>query len=509
MPPTRSLAHAHGPDEMERKAGRQCRGGNVVQVKATMKKDSGLAQLELRMLRTVRKYDMLRRGEHVLVAVSGGADSMALLFCLYDLVDRMDLKLTVAHLNHGLRGAEANEDEEFVRRASTGLGLRFIAESADVKAIAAAAGKNLEESARDVRYEFLERAAAQVYADKIATGHNLNDQAETVLFRLLRGSGPGGLEGIRPVVRHRIIRPLLECSRQQILRYLAGRGACYREDSSNLDLRFRRNRIRHELIPYLEKHFNPRLASALNRTAAQTRAAHEFLEQQALPEYHNLRTVLPDGIAMPAQRLMALDPALRLEVVRRALREMTGSPRAMEMVHIEAILRLCRSGQSGRRIQLPGGLGAWRNLDQLEIRRGQDSAQVSFEYALIWPGRRRIPEAGVEIVVSAHESAAPEASAGADAANRAILNPDALPPALTIRSRLPGDRYGGPGHRKVKKMLLASRIPIPARKALPMIVAGDQVVWIPGFRPAKSFRVNSGSGRSVVIEARRVGRKSD
>ena len=153
------------------------------------------AALELRVLRTVRKFGMLRQGEHVLVAASDGADSMALLLCLHDLAVPMNLKLTVAHFNHGIRGTEADEDEEFVRRVSADLGWPFLSESADLKSVAAAGKRNLEEAAREARYEFLKRAAARTGTDKIATGHNLNDQAETILFRLLRGSGPGGFEG--------------------------------------------------------------------------------------------------------------------------------------------------------------------------------------------------------------------------------------------------------------------------------------------------------------------------
>ncbi len=467
----------------------------------------GLAALELRVLRTIRKFDMLRHGERVLAAVSGGADSMALLFCLFDLRECLDLKLTVAHFNHGLRGAEADADEEFVRRASTELALDFCSESADVRALAAAAGKNLEEVAREARYAFLERTASRVRADRIATAHNLNDQAETVLFRLLRGSGPGGFEGIRPVIRPRIIRPLLECSRPQILRYLSVRNASYREDSSNLDLSLRRNRIRHELIPYLEKHFNPRLAAVLKREAALVREVHEFLKQQAVPEYDRLRTLLPDGIALRAKPLIEMAPALRYEVVRRALLEMLGSSRGTRTVHIEAILGLCRAGKSGRRIELPGGLEARRNLELLELHRGHSPVEAKFEYSLAWPGRCRVPEARIEIVASIHEKEGPAAPTAADSGRWAFLAPDALPPTLTVRSRLPGDRYGGTGHRKVKKMLLASRIPLPARASLPMVVAGDRVVWIPGFKPAKSFRAKPGSGRSVLIEARRIGKE--
>jgi tRNA(Ile)-lysidine synthase len=472
----------------------------MVQDRDTMRKRPGLAALELRVLRTIRKFGMLRRGEHILVAASGGADSMALLLCLDAMAALMDFRLTVAHFNHGLRGPAADEDEDFARRTAAALGLDFLTERADIKALAAATGKNLEEAAREARYAFLRRDADRVGADKIATGHNLDDQAETVLFRLLRGTGPGGLEGIHPVRDGWIIRPLLECSRPQILGYLAGRNAGFREDASNLDLRFQRNRIRHELIPYLEKHFNPRLAATLTRDASLAREAYDFLERHALAEYQRLRVLLPDGIALPARELMELHPALGHQIARHALREVLGTLRGIETVHSNGILRLCGAGQSGRRIELPGGLEARRDLERLELRRGHGSDEASFRYQLGWPGRCSVPEAGMEFVATINDGSNPAGLFGMN--RRALLNPDALPPSLVIRSRLPGDRYGGAGHRKIKKMLLTSRVPLAARGSLPLVVAGDVVVWVPGFKPAKMYRSNPDTGRSVLIEAR-------
>jgi len=461
-----------------------------------------LAALELQVLRTIRKFAMLEAGEHVLVAASGGADSMALLLCLRDLAPRLDLKLTVAHLNHRIRGTEADEDEEFVRRWSAELGYAFLSESTDVKALAAASRKNLEETAREARYDFLRRAAARTGADKIATGHNLNDQAETILLRLLRGSGPAGLEGIRPVIDGRLIRPLLECSRAQILKFLSEREATYREDSTNSDLRYQRNRIRHELVPYLEKHFNPRLIATLTREAGVVSAAWGFLEQQARLEFERLRIPMADRIALPALDLMKLHPALRGQVARHALRELLGSLRGIEAVHIEDILRLCASMRSGRRIELPDNTLAERNLERLELRRETGQAGVSFHYELAWPGRCYVPEAGLEFIASLREEPDSPGRPCKNALDCALLNPDAIPATLTIRSRLPGDRYGGQGHRKVKKMLLAARIPLPARAALPMVAAGEAVIWAPGFRPAKTFRAKPGSSRSVLIEVK-------
>lgn len=470
-----------------------------------MKKRPGRAALELQVLRTIRKHAMLSRGDHVLVAVSGGADSMALLYCLDDIAPRLELKLAVAHFNHGLRGAESDEDEAFVRAAASALGLPFLCECADLKAGAAAAKKNLEEAARDARYAFLTRAAESIGADRIATGHNLNDQAETILLRLLRGSGPGGLKGVHAVIGGKILRPLIECSRTLILDFLNQRGAGYREDSSNRDTRFQRNRIRHELIPYLETHFNPRLMETLTRDAALAHAAHDFVMEHGRAGYESLRALQADGIALPVPVLAGLHPALRHQVIRHAVRETLGNLRGIDAVHIENILKLCGQGQSGRRIELPRGLAVRRNLDKLELCRNPGPVEEPFHYQWIWPGRCLVPEAGLEFSATVEEAGAQAKKPAADAVAWARLNPGLLPPVLSIRSRLPGDRFGGADHRKVKRMLLAARIPLPARAALPMVAAGDAVVWIPGFKPAKNFRADAGSGRSVLIEARRAG----
>ena len=446
---------------------------------------------------------MLKSGEHVLVAVSGGADSMALLICMHDLAPRMDLRLTVAHLNHCLRGAEANEDEEFVRSISARLGWPFVSGRVDVGARAATDCRNLEEAAREARYEFLHETAARVDAGKIATGHNLNDQAETVILRLLRGSGPGGLAGIQAVSGDRLIRPLIECGRAQVLEFLSRRQAEYREDATNQDLHYRRNRVRHELMPYLEEHFNPRLVETLAREASLGSAIHDFLETEAGQQLERVRIPLEDGIAMPVQELLQLHAALRHQIVRRALRELLGSLRGIGSIHVEEILQLCGLRQSGKQVELPRAVVAMNNLGRLELRKRKHKRQATFSYELPLPGCCRIPQAGLEIDASilAHPISKAESP---DERTYALLNFETLPATLTVRSRLPGDRYGGSGHRKVKKMLLAARIPLEIRSTMPVVAAGETVVWIPGFKPAKLYRADAGFGRSVLIEVRRV-----
>lgn len=457
--------------------------------------------MELQVLRTIRKHAMLVRGDHVLVAASGGADSMALLHCLHDLAGSLELNLTAAHLNHCLRGAESDRDEAFVRAACAAMHVPFLGERVDLPA--GAGGRNIEEAAREARYAFLRRAAEHAGANRIATGHTRNDQAETVLLRMLRGSGLNGLEGIHPTIGDRVVRPLISCSRSAILEFLAQRDIAYREDSSNRDVRYRRNRVRHELIPYLENHFNPRLIEALAREAGLAHAAYDFLGKQAVPEYQKMRARLRDGIALPAADLAAAHPALQFEVVRCALRDTLGALRGIDSVHLEEILGLCTGGRSGRVIELPRGAAARRNLDRIEICRSRGRDDPPYMYRLSLPGRCPVPEAELEFVAVVVGEGIPPADSSADAVASARLDPETLPSVLQIRSRRNGDRYGGQGHRKVKKMLLNARIPMPARASLPMIAAGDIVVWIPGFKPAKTFAAGTTSGRSVLIEARK------
>lgn len=446
--------------------------------------------------KTIRAYGMLGGGENVLVALSGGADSMALLLCLHSLAPEFGLTLKVAHLNHGIRGAEADADEDFARATAAGLSLPFISERIDVKSRAGAEKRNLEELARELRYDFLSRAARAAGAAKIAVGHNLNDQAETAFFRFIRGSGSEGLSAIHPVVEGILIRPLLECSREEILEYLRLKQAGYREDSTNKSYAHARNRIRGELFPYLQEHFNPRLVATLARQARLARETWSYVEFEAKRAYAAIASETPEGPALDAASLVQLHPTLAKEVIRLALRERR-SLRRVGSHHIEGILEICRTGQSGAKIDLPGSYAAERQFGRIVLKE-KGGGFEPFSYPLPVPGRCTVPEARAVFTCAPCRAPGPD-EFREKAANRAFLDASLLTGALTVRSRMPGDRYGGPGRRKVKKMLIGSRIPLPQRAVLPMIVAGGSVVWIPGFRPARGFEARPGTAECLMI----------
>ncbi len=462
-------------------------------------KSSKSGQLEIQVRKTILEYSMLVPGDHILVAVSGGADSTALLLCLKKLSKDFGVSLTVAHLNHRIRGAEADADEDFVRKLCCDLELPFVSEAMEVKQQARDAKQNLEEFARQKRYDFLRRTAVRVGAQKIAVGHNLNDQAETALFRFIRGSGIEGLSAIHPVVDGVLIRPLLGCSRASIREYLDQHGIGHHEDSTNKDLWHARNRIRQELVPYLEYNFNPQLVPIIAHEAMLARETWSFIESQALEAFKDLHCRVKDGISLKITSLLKLHPALQKEVLRQALKASLGTLRGISAVHIQSALSLCKMERSGDQVRLPHGSIAFRQFDALLFLNRLPEPGKSFAYRLDVPGQCRVAEAGALFRCTSCD--APNLKLiNKKRSVQAYLNSSALPQSLTIRSRKPGDRYGGPGHRKVKKMLIDGKIPQSQRSALPMVAAGDYVIWIPGFRPARSYESAPESKTCILVE---------
>jgi tRNA(Ile)-lysidine synthase len=463
----------------------------------TQKISKKLEFLEARVLRTIREHGMIRPGDRVLAAVSGGADSMALLLCLYSLKPILRFELDVAHLNHSLRGRESDGDEDFVRRAAEERGLAFYSEVIDVRGCAESKKRNLEQTAREERYAFLRRTARNSGANRVAVGHNQDDQAETVLFRLLRGSGVEGLSSIHPVVGRHLVRPLLDCSRQLILQYLERRQCAYREDSSNRDLTYSRNRIRLELIPYLQRHFNPGFVETVAGEAATMRETWDLLHALAEKSCDTVTRPVEGGIALSTAAVKALHPALQKEVLRCALRNVRGDLKGIGRVHIEQVLQLCRSTRGGGQVRLPQEMSAIRQFDDLLLLCPQPETTPGYRHELQVPGHCLVPEARAQI--RAEIASGPLRPRDGEHRSRAYLDPSALHAPLIIRSRLPGDRYGGGTHRKVKKMLIDGKIPAHERICLPMVVSEGSVIWIPGFRPAKAYAAEKSSQTVVIL----------
>ncbi len=470
--------------------------------------------LSVRTLETIRRHGLARPGERVLVGLSGGADSVALLLVLRELEQEGALAIAgAAHLNHQLRGAEADEDEAFCAALAGTLGVPFRSERTDVAALARAQKRSIEDAARSARYRFFEHAADDWSADVIAVAHTREDQAETFLLRLLRGAGTRGLAAIQPRAG-RVVRPLLDVARDDLRAYLASRGQAFREDSSNADVTIPRNRIRHELIPYLESHVSPAITDVLAREAALARQDEDFLHGEAIKLAS--RIVLTDGaVRIDVSGLTLAPRALSSRVAQAALQRLAGS-KHITFHHVERLLALAAGPGEGGAVSLPGqyavrvGGTILLRAGRAPARRSLGEGANSFAFSLSIPGEVELEPQRLAVgaePVSGLGGPAGRQRKWAGRGNEVGVAAGALALPLAVRNRRPGDRFrplGAPGGRKLQDFLVDRKVARDERDSLPLVVDGrDRIVWVVGQSVAEDFRVTDPSQGVLLLKVRR------
>jgi len=457
--------------------------------------------------KTLERFRMLAPGDRVLVGVSGGPDSLALLHILWRLRAELDLELMVAHLDHMLRGEEAYQDACYVENIASSLGLPAVIKRVDVAAYRARHGGSLEEAAREVRYALFLKAAREGRCRKIALGHNLDDQVETVLMRFLRGSGLAGLGGIPPVRRLEgvdIIRPLIEISRAEILAYCREEGLEPRWDRSNEETVYLRNKIRLELLPWLEAEFNPNIRQLLASNALLWREENEYLDREARKWYDRVTTKTEeDMVCLDLDRLQVLSPVLLRRILRRAIIGIKGDGVDLLQVHLQSAAGLVQRGRVGDRLPLPGGVEVIRTYREIVVRReGREGETLPFCYPLPVPGEVVVPAAGLKLkarVVDRRELA--QSLKGSR--QRALFARDDLPETLYVRNRRPGDRFyprGLGGSKKLKDYFIDAKIPREQRDRIPLLTTGKEIMWVVGWRQDERFVVKPETRQVLVVE---------
>lgn len=449
---------------------------------------------------------MTARGDRVVVAVSGGPDSVCLLDILHRLRGPLGIELVVAHYDHGLRQAEDASETRFVRELAASMHLTF--ETEKDSALAGGTPSSLEERARNARYEFLGRMQEKHGASRIAVGHNLNDQAETVLMRLLRGSGPSGLAGIPPVRDRTVIRPLIDTGREEILAYLEARGLGHVTDSSNLEPGHLRNRIRLEVLPLLLA-YQPRLVEHLGRLAALLREEDDHME--ALAEawvLEEAESSPPEGVTVSRASFLALPPPMRRRVTRRLLARVKGDLRRIASGHIRSIDSLAQGDRPQGAVHLPRGMVARRVYDRLTLERAPFRDGSGFHYRLEGPGTYLIEEIGRRITLT--EGPAQGEIPRSGSSNAACLDAESLQYPLEIRNFRPGDRIvplGMKGHKKIKRLFVDLKVPSSLRRSTPILLSGGKTVWVCGYRIDDRFKVTEDTRRILrVVLSRDTGR---
>ncbi|GMU92824.1 MAG: tRNA(Ile)-lysidine synthase [Candidatus Hydrogenedentota bacterium] len=451
-------------------------------------------QLVAKVRDTIEKRDMLGPGDAVLAAVSGGPDSICLLYVLREL----DCNVRVAHLDHQTRQGQSAADARFVVKVAESLGVPCHVHRYAVAEGAAQYGDSFEEYARKIRYEYLRNMAEQCGCRAIATGHHADDQAETVLMRVLRGGWPEGLAGIGPVSRPRsgapIIRPLLNCMREEILAYLNERGVAFRTDETNADTRHPRNRIRHDLLPLLEERYNPQIREALIRLGELQRAENEVLD--GLTEAALSKCVRRDRIDRAA--FASLSVGIQRRVLAKTL-SLHGID--TEYDRVERARALVLGGDTGKRVDIGNGFVLINEREESVLSEdvpAPDSAEIELNV----PGDTLAH--GMRFRVTWLDARPPGSLASYCTGRRQVFDGEAIHPPLVVRTRRPGDRFRPIGMRGTKKLqdyFVDEHVAQFRRDTVPLVVSGDRIVWVVGHAPSADAAVTARTRRILQIEA--------
>jgi tRNA(Ile)-lysidine synthase len=452
---------------------------------------------------TIEKHRLISPRDTVLVAVSGGPDSVCMLHALISLREELGFDVKVAHLDHRFRGAESRADAGFVADLASRLGVPAICEEENVPRFVLSHSMSKQDAARMIRYRFLVRVAKLEYCQRIATGHNADDQAETVLMRFLRGAGPDGLSGI-PVKRGEIIRPLLGVWRDEIETYLARHDLPSRIDSSNLEPVYLRNRIRSELLPALSE-YNPGIARALVNlgTIMSAAASHfEVLTDRALIEV--VKSARVGQFALDLDKLSGYDEASRRYIFRRVFESLRPDLAPLPFHHVENLMNLARRGEVGVSVELPDGAQATLEHGVLVLSHGAGLRAIP-ERELSVPGSARFEDARVRVESELLGRAEIPARLDDVGDDDAYFDWDAIRPPLHVRGRREGDRirpFGMDGTKSLKELMIDCKIAASFREAVPLVCDREQILWVVGLRRSAAAPVTESTQTVLALRAR-------
>ncbi len=450
-----------------------------------------------KVARTIEAHNLVSPGEKVLAGLSGGPDSVALLFVLHKLTRKLGFSLSAVYLNHRLRPRAAKKEEKFCRKLCDSLGVELIIRTEDIPAHAKKLKKGIEETAREIRYAVFEELAKEYGFDKIALAHHVDDRVETVLFRILRGTGRTGLQGI-PIRRGKIIRPLYEITKHEIYDFLEKHHLPYCLDRSNLKTDFARNYIRNRLLPLIRKHLNPNVDAALlnlSETAAEEEA---FLEAYVAKRQKKIvKTTVGGKLELDLKAFISYDIWLRRRLLRRCLTELSGSASAPDKEVVDRLDKFCLSG--GTALSLPQSIQAVRAKEKIVLFKKR---RIAFSHELI-PGRLcRLSE--LRLNLKAATARPPRGSVKTPRQARQVwVDWETLTPPLVVRSIKPGDRFtplGMKGTKKVGDYLTDRKVPKVYRDEIPVVVDGKGIVWLVGYEIDERVKINAHTSRVMKIE---------
>lgn len=453
--------------------------------------------------RAIDHYRLLERGDRVIVGVSAGVDSMVLLHILSALRQDFSLSLIIAHLNHGLRPVESEKEAELVQKESVRLGLPLEYERFNVKEFQESEGFSLQDAARRVRFRFFHDLLKKYDGGKIALGHNADDQAETVLLRLLRGSGLKGLKGMLPIRQGRIIRPLLDVWREEIECFARENSIAYLTDSSNLKGEYLRNRLRLKLIPLIERDYQSGFRQAILKTSAFLRDENDFIEKEAEKAYRKIAHEEGGELVFKFSAYQYFHKAIQWRIIQKALERMDSGSNMDEgeWSDVNLVYRKLKQPPASLLLELSQGLCLEKRYDRVLLRKGRIKTIPPFEVELRIPGRTFVKE--IEREVAVEEKGWDRSKPIDESRNVALLDYERIHLPLRMRNFRPGDRFqplGTKGTQKLKSFFIDHKVPKMERPRIPLLISGERIAWIVGYRIDEGFKVTSETKRILRVE---------
>lgn len=455
-----------------------------------------------KVIEAIDRNKMINKGDKIIVALSGGPDSLSLMHVLSTLVDRYEIKLYAAHVNHMLRGSESDEDEATCRRFCEKNNIEFFSKSIDINAMANENNISTEMAGRDARYKFFEELLKKLDADKVALAHNLNDQAETVLMRLMRGTGIEGLVGIKPVRDEIYIRPIINISRKEIEDYCEENTLLARIDQTNYEPIYSRNKIRLELIPYIQQNFNSDIISTLNRMCELMKRDESYIQENVIKVFQKYCDIGEDKVIIYKDAFY-LHPSLISRVIRRALLEIKGDINNIQSIHIDNIIDLQKSN-TGKFTVVPREILVKNVYGNIEITRQKKNCKENINIIReLKFGDNNIKELGIKISIRPIEDSKNVKFKSND--NIKYFNSTNVK-HISLRFRKNGDRFsplGMKGSKKLKDIFIDLKIPREERDFIPLLCFDEDISWIIGHKISDKFKIHEGVKNIIEVSVER------
>ncbi len=455
--------------------------------------------MEKKVLAAIKEYELIEENDHVVVGVSGGPDSMALLYCLLEARKAIPFMIHVAHVNHGVRGEEARSDQLFVERISKELGLPYYTINVNMIEYGKEKGITAEEAGRELRYGFFRDILRSLGKGKIAVAHNMNDQAETLLMRIMRGTGPDGLKGM-DYKSGDIIRPILGIDRKEIEEYIAEKGIETVLDKTNLQPIYDRNKVRLELIPYIEENFNPNIINTLWRMSRIFSLDLNFLEEYTKRKFNNmLKSHDKNSIILHGSKFLEEDRSIQQRIIRNAILELNKSLQGITEGQVSAAVNLLEDFKTGKEFHFSNNIVLRINYHEIIIEKSKEKENESYTYDIDIPGSLSLNN-GYHFetkILTKDDNFVME-----KAKNIKYFDFDKVKGNLKVRNRREGDRFipfGMKGSKKLKDYFIDEKVPRDLRNRIPLVVDEENILWVVGYRTSELYKVTDETRRILLI----------